>query len=344
MNMASKLIALLLCTMLAAGCGNRDRTPPPASPEEALSRREEISSLLPAAEGREQTSLLEEHSRESSQREASIPQEPFSIAVPEPSEHSASPRLAQEAIPPIGVEPPPSEPMIPTMPRDQLSAPTISPPAGSPAYPPASSPPPISVEPITGSEQSLPERAPGAFEDWGTHFRETEPIPPSQAGITDSGNAFSPAMGEEQTGGIDPVLFEEELLRLINAEREANGREPLGLEESMRWAARMRAPEVLQSLSHSRPDGTPYYTAFEEAGFVYAGKWHGENVSNMQFSEGSYDALSAASYMFDQLRSSAGHNNNMLSENFVQIGIGVFVQMDANGMVRIGSAQMFAGL
>ncbi len=151
------------------------------------------------------------------------------------------------------------------------------------------------------------------------------------------------AEGAPAVEGIDAQQFETELIRLINAEREQNGRQALSLEDNMRWAARIRAGEVLTNLSHTRPDGTSYYTAFDEAGFVYAGKWHGENISYMEYSGTSYDTASAARYMFDELRSSPGHYTNMLNENFAQIGVGVEVE-SINGRVRIGSAQMFAGL
>lgn len=141
---------------------------------------------------------------------------------------------------------------------------------------------------------------------------------------------------------LDVDTIELELLRLINEERSANSIEPLGMEESMRWAARIRAPEVLQSLSHTRPDGTPYYTAMDEAGFVYAGKWHGENVSYMYFTPGLYNSSDAAAKMFEELKNSPGHYQNMLSENFLQSGIGAFVQVK-DSMIQVGSAQLFAG-
>ncbi len=140
---------------------------------------------------------------------------------------------------------------------------------------------------------------------------------------------------------LSAAVIEAELLRLINQERATQGVEQLGMQESLRWAARIRAPEVIDSLSHTRPDGTPYYSAMDEAGFVYAGKWHGENVSYMYFTQGMYDSVTAAEKMYDSLKTSTGHYQNMLSENFLQAGIGAFVQIKDN-TVQIGSAQLFA--
>jgi len=109
----------------------------------------------------------------------------------------------------------------------------------------------------------------------------------------------------------------------------------------MQWAARMRAPEVMSSLSHTRTDGTPYYTAFDEAGFPYAGRWHGENVSYMQFPAGSYSSAEAALKMFEGLRESSGHYQNMLSGNFQLAGIGAHILRKDNA-VFLYSAQLFA--
>ena len=196
----------------------------------------------------------------------------------------------------------------------------------------------------TNSRESAPaSQAPPTLQD--TPPADSRSGGGSGAVIWPSPQAETPKAPETATAaeGIDIQQFETELIRLINAEREEHGRQALSLEDNMRWAARIRAAEVLVNLSHTRPDGTSYYTAFDEAGFVYAGKWHGENISYMEFSGMSYDTASAARYMFDELRSSPGHYTNMLNENFAQIGVGVEME-SINGRVRIGSAQMFAGL
>ncbi|MDR2909061.1 MAG: CAP domain-containing protein [Oscillospiraceae bacterium] len=150
------------------------------------------------------------------------------------------------------------------------------------------------------------------------------------------------ALRQEEKTGIDAEAFEEELFRLINGERESRGESALGMEERLRWAARLRAPEVLDDLSHTRPDGSSYYTSFEEAGFDYAGKWHGENVSRIQFTQGMYTTREAARFMFSQLAASTGHLNNMTSENYDQAGIGVSIRVEGD-MVTVASAQLFAG-
>lgn len=192
---------------------------------------------------------------------------------------------------------------------------------------------PSSQAPANNSPSAPAPNSPAAEQSGNTSPNNPSPQPETS----------KPADVAVNASGIDAQLFESELIRLINAEREQHGRQALQLEGTMQWAARIRAAEVLDNLSHTRPDGTSYYTAFDEVGFPYAGKWHGENVSYMEFTGSAYDTTSAARYMFEELRSSPGHYTNMLNENFAQIGVGVEVVTNGN-LVRIGSAQMFAGM
>ena len=192
---------------------------------------------------------------------------------------------------------------------------------------------PSSQAPANNSPSAPAPNSPAAEQSGNTSPNNPSPQPETS----------KPADVAVNASGIDAQLFESELIRLINAEREQHGRQALQLEDTMQWAARIRAAEVLDNLSHTRPDGTSYYTAFDEVGFPYAGKWHGENVSYMEFTGSAYDTTSAARYMFEELRSSPGHYTNMLNENFAQIGVGVEVVTNGN-LVRIGSAQMFAGM
>lgn len=141
----------------------------------------------------------------------------------------------------------------------------------------------------------------------------------------------------------DSEKIEKELLRLINELRLDVGAEALGVQEDMLFAARIRSSEALVSFSHTRPDGTPYNTAFDEAKFTYAGKWHGENLSSLRFTAGMFDEKSAALEMFNGLKDSPGHYQNMVGANFVQTGIGVSLSYE-DGVVNIASAQLFSSL
>ncbi len=159
----------------------------------------------------------------------------------------------------------------------------------------------------------------------------------------------APSKAEEKLNAIaqdtefDREKVEKELLRLINAEREDVDAATLGMEDHMQFAARIRADEAMTKFSHTRPDNTPYNTAFDEADFTYAGKWHGENLSSLTFSEGMFTEKEAALEMFKGLKNSPGHYRNMVNEKFLQTGIGVAV-ISRDGNINIASAQLFASM
>lgn len=142
---------------------------------------------------------------------------------------------------------------------------------------------------------------------------------------------------------LDSEKIEKELLRLINNLRAETGVESLGVQEDILFAARIRSSEALVSFSHTRPDGSPYNTAFDEAGFTYAGKWHGENLSSLHFTAGMFDEKAVALEMFNGLKDSPGHYQNMIGSNFVQAGVGISLSY-ADGIVNIASAQLFSSL
>lgn len=170
---------------------------------------------------------------------------------------------------------------------------------------------------------------------------ESAPVPADQAPLQSKAPAVLKSVAPEIK--LDNEKIEIELLRLINSLRAEVGAEPLGVQDDMRFAARIRSLEALTSFSHTRPDGTPYNTAFDEADFSYAGKWHGENLSSLRFTTGMFDEKSAALKMFTGLKESPGHYQNMIGANFFQAGIGVSISYD-NGVVDIASSQLFSSL
>ncbi|MDR2932299.1 MAG: CAP domain-containing protein [Oscillospiraceae bacterium] len=135
--------------------------------------------------------------------------------------------------------------------------------------------------------------------------------------------------------------IEKELLRLINEEREAQGVTKLETDDTMLWAGRIRSEELLKSFSHTRPDGTSYYTVFDEVDFSYAGKWHGENASYMYYRTSKFTEKRIAQMMFDDLKKSRGHHRNLLKEQYRYAGIGVYVKV-IKGKTHITSSQLFA--
>lgn len=102
-----------------------------------------------------------------------------------------------------------------------------------------------------------------------------------------------------------------QVLKLVNEERSKAGLSPLTLDSKASAAAQLRAQEIEQSFSHTRPDGSNFTTALSAYGVSYRGA--GENIA--------YGQQSAQSVMNGWMNSS-GHRANILNPNYTSIGIG----------------------
>ena len=109
----------------------------------------------------------------------------------------------------------------------------------------------------------------------------------------------------------DPVTPQAgEVLDLVNAERAKNGLSPLVLDPELTSNANVRAKEISELFSHSRPNGESCITAVT-VDWMYVG----ENIAAGQ--------PNAETVMSDWMGSD-GHRGNILSGNFTKIGIGVY--------------------
>lgn len=70
--------------------------------------------------------------------------------------------------------------------------------------------------------------------------------------------------------------FAEEVIDLINKEREKEGLHPLQTDETLMKAAKVRVKEISSKFSHTRPNGENYISAATEAG--YPSSYVGENI------------------------------------------------------------------
>lgn len=93
---------------------------------------------------------------------------------------------------------------------------------------------------------------------------------------------------------------ESQMLKLVNAERAASGREPLKYSATLYSAAKIRCVEITQVFSHTRPDGSSCFTVSAAAA--------GENLAYSN----SYDTQVA----YNQFYNSGSHRSNMLDEDF----------------------------
>lgn len=157
--------------------------------------------------------------------------------------------------------------------------------------------------------------AKGTFAGKNNMNRAQAAVVYSHVADTISGASMPPAQEEkkELRLGSDPDLvgINELLLSLVNQARAEEGLNPLTLHSGMADAAQLRANELLESYSHTRPNGSEYYTVLKEAGIDYAPG--GENIA------AGYTSVEA---VFDGWMNSPGHRANILRKGIGTCGFG----------------------
>lgn len=111
------------------------------------------------------------------------------------------------------------------------------------------------------------------------------------------------------------VEYAEQVAVLVNEERTAYGLQPVRISPILSEAANIRAGELKNKFSHTRPNGTDCFTAMSELGIKYRAA--AENIA--------YGQKNPESVMNAWMNSS-GHRANILNENMEYIGVGVFYQ------------------
>lgn len=100
-----------------------------------------------------------------------------------------------------------------------------------------------------------------------------------------------------------------EVLALVNAERAKNGLSPLTLDTELTSNANIRAKEIVEQFSHTRPNGESCDTAV-----TVNWSYIGENIAM------GYPTPEA---VMNGWMNSDGHRKNILNGDFTKIGIGV---------------------
>lgn len=119
--------------------------------------------------------------------------------------------------------------------------------------------------------------------------------------------------GSGSTGGTSTGTSSaaQAVLAEVNAARAQNGLSALTLDANMNRAAAVRAAELAQSFSHTRPNGSRGLTALNEAGVSY--RTAGENIASGQ---------QTAQAVVSAWMNSSGHRANILSASFGRMGVG----------------------
>jgi len=115
----------------------------------------------------------------------------------------------------------------------------------------------------------------------------------------------------------DLQALADEVHRLTNIERANLGLSQLGRNQALTQTALVRANEIVTFFSHTRPNGSECFTAFEENNVQY--RHAGENLAAGQRSP----AEAVQSWM-----DSPGHRENIVNINFGQMGVGVVMDND----------------
>lgn len=122
------------------------------------------------------------------------------------------------------------------------------------------------------------------------------------------------------TNEIDVAVVENRVLELLNELRNEVGLSPVTPNEQLKKAANIRAVETEESFSHTRPDGRATFTVLEESGVEYTYQFAGENLA---MGTNYLAEKEMADWLFQGLKDSPGHYENMVNKDFEEVGIGV---------------------
>ena len=117
-----------------------------------------------------------------------------------------------------------------------------------------------------------------------------------------------------------------EVYEITNNYRSLVGVSSLTVDSSLVTAANIRAKELSDSFSHTRPNGSSCFTVLSELGISYGTA--GENIAA---------GYSSSQSVMEGWRFSSGHYQNIISSKFKKIGIGVNIVNNQYYWVQIFS-------
>lgn len=111
--------------------------------------------------------------------------------------------------------------------------------------------------------------------------------------------------------GMEIMGQAQAVLELVNKEREQEGLPPLSLHEGLSAAAMVRAGEIAEVFSHTRPDGSGFFTAIDEYHIPYSAA--GENIAA---------GMTEPEEVMMGWMESPGHRSNIMKPEYQYIGVG----------------------
>ena len=137
--------------------------------------------------------------------------------------------------------------------------------------------------------------------------------------VTDMENKYYEDISKEDINEYKNIQSENtytdlinEVYEITNNYRSLVGVSSLTLDSSLVEAASIRAKELSDSFSHTRPNGSSCFTVLSELGISYGTA--GENIAA---------GYSSSQSVMEGWHSSSGHYQNIISSKFKKIGIGV---------------------
>lgn len=149
------------------------------------------------------------------------------------------------------------------------------------------------------------------LEDWKYNNQNTSTGNSSGSGST--GNANNTSGAGSQSTSEDTSNYAWKVFELVNEERQKAGKSALTWDDSIVSCAQIRAEELTQLYSHSRPDGSQCFTVFSENGVSHG--YAGENIAAGQ---------STPAQVMNAWMNSSGHKANILNSNYKKLGVGFY--------------------
>ncbi len=140
--------------------------------------------------------------------------------------------------------------------------------------------------------------------------KPTEAVVIPTEAVTETVEPTVPVQQESETFN---TAYEAQVLRLVNAERAKYGLSALSVDEGAVKVAHLRATEIVQRFSHTRPDGSSCFSAATQFGVSF--RTAGENIAY---------GYRSPEQVVQGWMNSEGHRKNILSASFSAIGIGCY--------------------
>lgn len=190
-----------------------------------------------------------------------------------------------------------------------------------------------------GSAQSNHESKAGTT----TKQQNSKPSTPSKSSQVaeepkDTTPPQTPAIEEKSVVTKEAVeKIKQRFLELVNIERAGKGLSSLTLNNALDDAANIRSIEILNTFSHTRPDGTLFYTAIDTN--RYPNSYLGENIGQgcidlnslstetEPFTGTDAQINAVALSLFTNFKNSPPHYESILNERYKFTGIGISYQI-----------------